>query len=77
MGKERHLVVILEHVRPEQPLRLGIVRETKEEVMEVLVFGLRPHVIQSFLADIWILCFTHGIPFREGMKSVGEDNHDK
>ena len=54
MGKERspYLVIILEYIGPEQPLRLEIVRETKEEVVEVLVFGFRPHVVQSLLGDL-------------------------
>ena len=54
MGKVilSYLVIIPEHVGPEQPLRPGIVRETEEEVVEVLVFGFRPHVIQSLLGNI-------------------------
>jgi hypothetical protein len=67
-----YLVVILEHVRLEQPLRLDIVRETREEVMEVLVFSFCPHVIQSLLDSIWVPGFTQGTAFRENRESVDE-----
>ena len=51
-GRLSHLVIIVKHVRPKQPLRLGIVRETKEEVNEVLVFSFGPHVVQSLLGNV-------------------------
>ena len=53
-----YLLIVLEHVRPKQPLRLDVARETKEEVMEVLVFGFRPHVIQSLFGKVQILGLT-------------------
>ena len=53
-----HLVVVVEHVRPQQPLRLDIVRETSEEISEILVFSLRPHVIESLFGDVKILGVT-------------------
>ena len=40
-----HLVVILKQVRPQQPLRLWVGREAREEVNEVLVFSFGPHII--------------------------------
>lgn len=51
-GYLSYLVIILENVRPKQPLRLGVIRETKEEVMEVLVFSFGPHVIQRLLGNV-------------------------
>lgn len=48
----QYLVIVLEYIRPKQPLCLRVARETEEEVMEVLVFGFGPHVVESLLGNI-------------------------
>ena len=60
-----HLVVVLKHVRPKQLLRLGIDRETREEINEVLIFSFRPHVIQGLLGDVQILGVAQRTALRE------------
>jgi len=72
-----YLLIVLEHVRPKQPLRLDVVRETKEEVLEVLVFGFRPHVVQGLIGNVQILGLTQSATFRVNAGSANKDRYNK